>query len=824
MIFRLVTYLCFLLCLNSVYSQEQNNASKDLLKQAQSLIASNDFEKAKLTLKLYQKYVEKDPQKWLDAQGRLIRCNIETNDFREAENLLKSARQLLPKVKKSKKEIQTKLNLYQAELYEIKNEFTEAEKIYRNILKNSVTAEIQIKLANNLIDRVLASYSSNTRDDYEELRALVSNYEKNNARNPLELIRIKQKVNSYQMINKETLENLEKLNTYWIRKDEFTLFRIYLNNVLRNYKQAYKIWTENKDLITLKTHPLSIPVLVNLSRHFLDKNLKNSIAINQALPVLIRDEKERALVSEITIEQLIHENKAPDALNHYQDFIKNYPQAHNKSSMILSLSEAFLKLSDFKTTRTMISSLPPDALNNLDKKSRKHYIDASLLQADGKDLDAAVLFLRVGQTAGNPQIALKSLFRAGTSFYDADQCNRSIIAFKMLLEKPRNTYTDEAMYYLARSHAQCKEYKQALAVIDQIVIIGKNPDLKKKALFEKGDYYRKAGDINKAIESYNDYTVVYTNDSRNAAIWMKIYKIHRSLKDLGNSEKILSKIISKAKQSSPDIYSKALHQKALIHQLKGQPRESINLWQKFLEFNQKNPTPLSEEVKLMLAASYQNSETFNLNASSSIYLDVLKNGKNKETKTIAAYNLLKLTESDTKVQSETIPLLLSVYDFNEEANDLLLESAIRTDKKLQPKIRSFINKIKNKDQQRYWSARFYFVESNYKTALKEIDKVNSPKYALKKSLLKKNLYLKMNKNDLALDECLEIIYSFSTKLAQKKYVDWQLVEEAALTAVSLLKESKKIKQIENIKKRIADSKIPNSSLIVSKIDKALKGK
>ena len=451
--FRIIKNLSLLLMLiNSSFSQNAINqsASNDLLKQGNQLLEKRDFEKAKLTYKLYQKYVEKNTVKWLDAQLLLIRCNIETNNFIEADRLLLEASKKAAASNPNNKNINNKIDLLKAEIFEIRNEFYKAEELYRQLISTNNSAEVQIRLANNLIDRVLTGYSKSTQKDYDELRNIVGSYEKNDSRNPLELIRIKQKVSSYQMINKQTLANLEKLNSYWIRKDEFILFKIYLNNALRKYNDAYKVWSENHDIISLKTHPLSVPTLVNLSRHFLETKLENSVEINKTLQVLIRDEKEKSLVNEIIIEQLIEQKKTQEALSLYQDFIKNTPTAHNKNAIIVSLSEAFLDIHDYKTCLSLMNSIPDDSVLSAENKSRKVYIEASLLQADGKDLDAAVLFLRVGQTASNPQIALKSLFLAGKSFYGANQCNRAVIAFKILLEKRRNSFTDEAMYYLSR--------------------------------------------------------------------------------------------------------------------------------------------------------------------------------------------------------------------------------------------------------------------------------------------------------------------------------------------------------------------------------------
>ena len=174
----------------------------------------------------YQKYVEKDLPKWLNAQLELVRSNIETNDFLEANKLLSEAEIKAKKIKPAKRDISDNILLLKAEIHEIKNDFYKAETIYRSIYSATKSNDVLVRLANNLIDRVLAGYSKKTQQDYDEIRSIVTSYEKNDNRNPLELIRLKQKVSSYQMINKETLESHDKLSTYWIQKDEFILFKI----------------------------------------------------------------------------------------------------------------------------------------------------------------------------------------------------------------------------------------------------------------------------------------------------------------------------------------------------------------------------------------------------------------------------------------------------------------------------------------------------------------------------------------------------------------------------------------------------------------------
>ena len=810
-----------------VIAQNGQSPSSELFKQAEKLIEKQDFEKAKLTLKLFQKYEEKKPKSWLNAQVLIIRSEIELGNFNIAKNLIKIAKDKIVKETIPLAEIEKDILFLEAEIFEIENQFTKAEAIYRKLLKKANSPDIQIKLANNLIDRVLSSHTKQAQKDYEELRTLVSSYEKNNGRNPLELIRIKQKVNSYQMVNKETLSNLEKLETYWLKKDEYTIFRIYLNNVLRNYEQSYKVWLENKAIVSLRSHPLTVPVLISLSRHFLQKNLKRSKEINSSLSLLVRDSKEKNLVDLLSIEILLLEKKAAEAYSVYENSIKNNPDSPKRSEMEIILAEAYLEQKEFKICRSLLKAVSDKKIINPELKSRKLFIDASLLQASGKEKDAAVLFLRVGQTATNAQTALKSLFMAGKAFYSAQQCNRAIIAFKILLEKKRNQFTDETLYYLSLSHAQCKDYPKALSTIDQLILTGKNPQLKKKALFEKGDYWVMSGNTSKAIEAYNDYTVVYTKDSRNPAIWYKIYKIHLSQKKLPESEKILTKIIKNSSNDSPDVYSAALHQKALMHQLRGEDRESITLWQKYLEFNQKVETKAKDEVKLMLAAAYQNSESLNLTASVTIYEDVFLKTKDSQIREISLRNLLSISSTEPQAYLETLKkLLTSKEKLSAEVINLLCEQTVKI-KDLRKENEAFISKISKQDLKLYWTAKALSSQNEKQAAIKALEllkSVNKDSFKLKKLALQRMLYTISGDDNSALNASLQIIYQLTAKEVWSQTSELSEIDQSALSAIKILTETGKRGQAEKVLSRIQKAKLPLSKETLLKIEGILKVK
>lgn len=808
-------------------SQNAQSPSSELFRQAEKLISQKDYEKAKLTLKLYQKYEENNLQKWLNAQNLIIRSELELNNINIAKTLINSAKEKLDSVNKPDFELVKEIQFYEAEIFEIENNFKAAEKIYRNLLKKKNSGEVEIKLANNLIDRILSSYSDKIQRDYEELRLLVSKYEKDEDRNPLELIRIKHKLSSYQMVNQETLTNLEKIETYWLKKDEYTVFRIYLNNVVRNYEKAYKVWFENKDLISLKSHPLTVKVLGRLARHFQDTELLRSKEIMKVLPVLVRDKNEKNLVELISIELLIKEKKAAEAMLIYESSIKSNPAGILRSEMEILLAETYLELKDLKTCRSLLKNLADKNLTDSELKSRKLFIDASLLQADGKDEEAAILFLRVGQTATNSQTALKSLFMAGKAFYTAKQCNRAIIAFKILLEKKRNKFTDETLYYLSLSHAQCKDFQKALSTVDQLILTGRNPELKKRGLFEKGDYWLMAGDKSKAIEAYNDFTVVYTNDSRNAAIWYKIYKIHLKQNELTDSANILDKIIKNSSSNSPEVYSSALHQRALLHQFKGENRESISLWQKYLEFNLKVETKDKDEVKLMLAAAFQNSESQNLSAAAAIYDEILLKSSNDKIKELALLNLLETVNSEPNSRTAALKKLLSSkQEYPENIINLLCAQALKV-KELTKESESFISSLKNAELRNFWAAGLLYERGNKEDAARAIEllkTVKDEKFYVKKLALLRDLHFTSGDKEAALNTSLEIIYCLTSKENWNESADLNEMEQSSLMAIELLSAAGKKVQAAKIYKRISDLKFPLQKATVEKIENILQVK
>ena len=115
-----------------------------------------------------------------------------------------------------------------------------------------------------------------------------------------------------------------------------------------------------------------------------------------------------------------------------------------------------------------------------------------------------------------------------------------------------------------------------------------------------------AGDIKNAIKAFYDFATVYPKDNRSVQMLYEVYKIQRSMnQDLVKAATTLDDIIIKAKEISPDIYARSLHQRALLFQFSGEPRKSISLWEEYLDFTHKLQHPLASEVKIQLAAAYQ---------------------------------------------------------------------------------------------------------------------------------------------------------------------------------------------------------------------------
>ena len=139
---------------SKLYGQDQNPAN-DLLQQSRALIQQNDFEKAKLTLNLVKKYVEKEPAKWLEAQAELLKISLAEYKTTIAENLLNEADKIIKDNGLQETRISQQILLLKSKYYRLINDFQNSNLILEGLISKFDDAEAETFYLNNLIDEKL---------------------------------------------------------------------------------------------------------------------------------------------------------------------------------------------------------------------------------------------------------------------------------------------------------------------------------------------------------------------------------------------------------------------------------------------------------------------------------------------------------------------------------------------------------------------------------------------------------------------------------------------------------------------------------------------
>ena len=834
--------ILILLSLANIYTcklaAQQQDSSEELFQQSKVLIEQRDLDKAKLSLNLYQKYVAEMPVKWLKAQTELIKIAFEENQTALASNLFSIADQVIRKHKLEKNRISQELSLLKSNFYANQNNFEKSNKILESLIERYDDAQAENLLLNNLLDKAIKDkLLLDKTPDISELSEKVTVYESGLLRNPIDVLRLKNKLNILKQSAENSLEIFKNLADLWIPKDEYLMLLIHLNTEAGNDVKALSIWEENKEVISIKTFAGSVAIITELAAKISQYKPGQSKQLLKASQHLIRNEEDRARVIENEIEILIDEKKLDDAITTVEDFLSNNPESYNAAFLRASLCLALIDKNDLSKTKEIFSKINKNTKAS-ELKSKLIFIEANILNSNGSEKEAAALFLRVGQTSKDKKIVSNSLYKAGLTFEKLKQYDKAAIAFKQLIAKKRNPLTDATYKRLYKVQVRNKKFKEALTTIDAILNKSASPTLKEDALYDKGYIFMRIGDTKNAIKSFNDFAVVYPKNIRSSKLLFEIYKIQKeSLKNLEQASETLNNIINTSKDVSPDIYARSLHHRALLHLLNGETRLSISLWQKYLEFTRTLQHPLTDEVKLQLAAAYQNSTEYNDTAALSIFADIAATTKDEDYRRTAIENLAFMKKGDEIFKEAVNKLFINSGSLSEKSLDFIFtwmhELDGEKDKELIKDLTSQLLKSTSakKSMEPFWQAQLYYFKSRIasepqkasdglKMALNLLDKSSLP--AISKSTLKIKILEALKYETSLLDEYLNVIYYFQNNLAKDNYADWQLYYNACFKAISLLKTKNQIARISSLRQRLVDSKLPGHEKVLKRIDDILK--
>ena len=259
-------------------SAQQKNPADDILNQSRALVEQRDYDKAKLSLNLYQKYVEKQPAKWLYAQAELIKIYLDENNKAIAKTLFLEADKLITQSKLEKARESQQIKLLKSQYYRLQNDFENSNNILQELIKLYDDAEAETLLLNNYADEALVNrllFQKNI--DLKSLDNEIIAYEMSLLKNPIEVIRLKNKLSLLKNQDKNTLNEFHKLKELWIQRDEYALLLIYLNTALTNEVKALSLWEDNKAIIDIRSHPATIAILSKLAESVHSFNKENAL-------------------------------------------------------------------------------------------------------------------------------------------------------------------------------------------------------------------------------------------------------------------------------------------------------------------------------------------------------------------------------------------------------------------------------------------------------------------------------------------------------------------------------------------------------------------
>jgi TolA-binding protein len=821
------------------FSQIKKNPADDLLVQSRLLIEQKDYDKAKLSLNLHNKYVENEPKKWLAGQHLLIQIALDNNNLTEVQALLKESDDIIASNKLNQAKQAREIALQKADFYLLQNRFIESNKTLGKLISEFSSHRAQEKLINNKIDEALILKLKGESPKQNTLDKLVAEYETNPRRNPLELIRLKNKLAVVFNNDKSELDSFLKLQNYWIQKDEFLILKIHLLNEAGKAIEAYKAWQSEKAILSLKSHPATIHILSNLIDTTSIQQGNETQQLLDFSRTLVRNNTDLDRLTQSELKWLIKQKKIPEALATIESYLTKFPKAQNKDKLRLSICEALIIKEDFKQAMKIFQLIDKTKLSSGLWRNRAHFTEATLLQNSGQQKEAAALFLRVGQTAKDKELSINSLFKAAQLFSQIENHKSAVLAYTLLISKPRHLYTDKSYSELYRALEKQLKYKDALSIINDFIIKGEDPTLKENALYDKGHILLKSGDLQNAIKTFQDFAVIYPKKSRSAALLFEVYNIQkRKLKDFKKATTTLDTIIAKAKDTAPDTYSLALHHRALLYQIDNLPRKSIELWQTCLDFNQKRNFYLIDEIKLQLAAVYQNSNELDSSAAANIYADIITHTTTTHITELALANLHHLKDSAEATEKATIQLLNKKGPLSVKTLELIVNWIMKQDLN---KNKALLIRL-HKQLQRalelqtkidpYWQAKGSLLEAALsedkekrteilKKALSEVSA--SQLSSIEKKLLTVEIYLSLGASEEALATYIDLIYEYQYKIANDNYIDWRPYHLSCTRAAQLLKAQKRVKEINALKQRITKAALPGYQETLVAIDQILKG-
>lgn len=242
-----------------------------------------------------------------------------------------------------------------------------------------------------------------------------------------------------------------------------------------------------------------------------------------------------------------YENKYPEALQYYEEYLNVYPYGPQVNDVKLNMANILILRNDYNKALQILT----DLLN----KSGELFLPKVLISLGEVYLkqNKAGLALNYFNTAEIKSQQEDIQFRTKLA--------RAIIAYqqnkfeeaKFYLNQIKNANIDKDLvtYYLAEVEAALKNYSQAIRLYDNV----KKQDYEKLVLYGKAYAYFNAKDYETARFLFEDYTKKYSNEPNINDALTRLADCYYALRKYKEANNIYSELSKKAKSGSDDYAS-----------------------------------------------------------------------------------------------------------------------------------------------------------------------------------------------------------------------------------------------------------------------------
>jgi len=187
-------------------------------------------------------------------------------------------------------------------------------------------------------------------------------------------------------------------------------------------------------------------------------------------------------------------------------------KAFKASAWAIIASAEFSLGNHIEAEQASIARLQLSATNDKDRKVHSERLAAAVYKqgeqarTEGKHLEAAKHFLRVGQLAPDSSVRPVAEYDAAAALAQAGDWKQNIIVLNRFVKKyPDHKFTKGAIEKLAVAYEKDSDWEKAAQTYDKIYAGETNPERKRDLLWQMAEFYEKSGKQSAAADVYGRY-------------------------------------------------------------------------------------------------------------------------------------------------------------------------------------------------------------------------------------------------------------------------------------------------------------------------------